>query len=99
MQNRFAVNFETLSSICHCPRSSYPFYIGTYFIERVTTSWIDSIHNISKKDPDTTGILTGIFFLESKELMKNKNKLSIGSKLELEKGKQTIGQSDKQKSR
>ena len=26
-----------------CPRSSYPLYIVTHFIEWVTTSWTDSI--------------------------------------------------------
>ena len=33
-----------------CPRSSDPFYIVTYYIKWVTTSWTDSniiIHNIS----------------------------------------------------
>ena len=29
-----------------CPRSSGPFYVVTYYIEWVTTSWTDSMNNI-----------------------------------------------------
>ena len=35
--------FSSLSSVSVCPRSSDPFYIVSYYIESVTTSWTYSI--------------------------------------------------------
>ena len=37
----FLFNQNIFLYIPVCPRSSYPFYIVTYYIKWVTTSWID----------------------------------------------------------
>ena len=37
--------WESFNLTTVCPRSSYPFYLVTYYIKRVTTSWTYSIVN------------------------------------------------------
>ena len=34
---------SNLYTVCHCPGSSDPFYVVTYYINWVTTSWTHSI--------------------------------------------------------
>ena len=48
-QSLFAKRFSIMMMIDMCPRSSYPFYIVTYFIKWVTSSWTDSrLYGVSK---------------------------------------------------
>ena len=42
----FAYDFEFGATVC--PRSSYPFYILSYYIRRVTTSWTNSTIDVKK---------------------------------------------------